>query len=93
MEYYADLSYLSTTMTPLKRVDPFNVKLNEGTAYLMARFSKAAYIRLDDGSPDTAKILADLRAEDAGIVDVTAFSNQGSSAILVEHADYFALAF
>lgn len=80
-------------MTTFKRVDPFNIRLNEGTAYWMARFSKAAYMRLDDGSPDTAKILADLKAEDAGITDVIAFSNESSSAILVEHTDYFALAF
>ena len=48
-------------MTSVKRVDPFNVRLNDGTAYWMARFSKAAYMRLGDGSPDAGGILAGLR--------------------------------
>lgn len=80
-------------MTSVKRVDPFNVRLNDGTAYWMARFSKAAYMRLGDGSPDAGGILAGLRSEDPGIADVIAFHNESSSAILVEHADYYALAF
>lgn len=77
----------------MKRVDPFNIKLNAGTAYWMARFSKAAYTRMNDGSPDAAMILTELQAEDQDIADVIAFHNESSSAILVEHAEYFALAF
>lgn len=80
-------------MTSPKRVEPFNISLNSGTAYWMARFAKVAYHRRGDGSPDAAAILADLQGEDPGVVSVIPFHQKSSSAVLVEHADYFALAF
>jgi triacylglycerol lipase len=74
-------------------VEPFRVGLNGGTAYWMARFSEAAYRRLPDGSPDAVKILAELKADDDGVLAVTPFHDHGASAVLIEHDNYFALAF
>jgi triacylglycerol lipase len=77
----------------MRRIDPFDIKLNEATAYWMARFSKLAYVCKDDGSPNQDAILAELKAEDPEIEGIVPFHAKGSSAILIEHANYFALAF
>lgn len=75
------------------RVEPFVVKLNRGTAYWMASLANAAYIQHPDHAPDVPKILACLKKEDPGIIDVVPFNRDGASALLVEHDHYFALAF
>ncbi len=56
------------------------------------RCARAAYFRKDDGSPDEAAELADL-GTDNGFQAVVPFHQRGASAVLIEHTDYFALAF
>lgn len=75
-----------------RQVQPYHVGLNQGTAYWMARCARAAYFRKDDGSPDEGAVLADL-GSDNGFQAVVSFHQRGSSAVLIEHSDYFALAF
>ena len=80
-------------MTSHQCVEPFQLSINGGTAYWMARCAKTVYQRKQDGSPDANAMLADLQREDPGFVGVVPFHNDNSSAVLVEHADYFTLAF
>jgi hypothetical protein len=64
----------------------------------MARLASVAYTKKDKkddpkGSPDVTKILADLQTEDPKFSSVTGFSKNSSQAILVEHEDFFTMAF
>lgn len=79
----------------MKTVNPYKTTLDSGNAYWMARLASVAYIKKDDpeGSPDVAKILADLKQEDPKFSSVTGFSKNSSQAILVEHEDFFTMAF
>jgi triacylglycerol lipase len=79
----------------MKVVNPYKTTLDSGNAYWMARLASVAYIKKDDalGSPDEAKILADLQKEDPKFSSVTGFSKNSSQAILVEHKDFFTMAF
>jgi triacylglycerol lipase len=79
----------------MKTVNPYKTTLDSGNAYWMARLASVAYIKKDDpeGSPDVAKILANLKQEDPRFSSVTGFSKNSSQAILVEHEDFFTMAF
>ena len=79
----------------MKTINPYKTTLDSGNAYWMARLASVAYIKKDDpkGSPDEAKILADLQQEDPKFSSVTGFPQSSSQAILVEHEDFFTMAF
>jgi predicted lipase len=79
----------------MKTVNPYKTTLDSGNAYWMARLASVAYIKKDDpeGSPDEGKILANLKQEDPRFSSVKGFSKNSSQAILVEHEDFFTMAF
>ena len=79
----------------MKTVNPYKTTLDSGNAYWMARLASVAYLKKDDAlvSPDEAKILADLKQEDPKFSFVEGFSKNSSQAILVEHEDFFTMAF
>ncbi|MGB0894502.1 MAG: lipase family protein [Parashewanella sp.] len=79
----------------MSKVLPYQTGLQAGTAYWMARLSLAAYsphsqIDVDDNSTST---LDQLRAEDANFQEIYRFDNNSSQAILVEHKEYYCMAF
>jgi hypothetical protein len=82
----------------MKTINPYKTTLDSGNAYWMARLASVAYTKKDkkddpEGSPDVTKILADLQKEDPKFSSVTGFSKNSSQAILVEHEDFFTMAF
>ena len=82
----------------MKTINPYKTTLDSGNAYWMARLASVAYTKKDKkddpkGSPDVTKILADLQKEDPKFSSVTGFSKNSSQAILVEHEDFFTMAF
>ncbi|MEB3229366.1 MAG: lipase family protein [Leptolyngbyaceae bacterium] len=77
----------------MKPIEPYKTSLSPNNAYWMATLADLVYHRLDDGSPDEKTILDRLQAEDDEFLSVTGASNQSAQGILVEHDDYFCLAF
>lgn len=77
----------------MKKVDPYKTCLNSSTAYWMARIAKAVYLKKADDAPDEAAILADLQADDAAFSSVLGTNLNSAQAVLIEHQDYFCLAF
>lgn len=78
---------------PSKVVNPYKTSLDAGNAYWMARLAKAVYTKKADGWPDTDKIQQDLQQEDPHFIRVTPANLNSSQGILVEHKNYFAIAF
>ena len=76
-------------MTP--EIQPYKTKLNHGNAYWMARLSDVAYNGKD--KPDEKGILKELKAEDSRFMDVVPSFKDNAQAILVEHEEYFCMAF
>jgi len=76
-------------------VDPYTTGLTAGNAYWMARLSMAVYEKVSESNqlPDRDRILADLRAEDDGFVDVVGADRNSAQAAFVEHANYYCIAF
>lgn len=75
-------------------VQPYTSVLNHDNAYWMARIAKALYEKSpNQGAPDEARILDDLRAEDTGFRSVCGQSKHSAQAALVEHEDYLCMAF
>ena len=77
----------------MKTIEPYKTSLSPNNAYWMARLAKVAYAHLPSGHPDEANILQDLKDEDQQFISVTGTSKDTAQAILVEHNDYFCLAF
>ena len=84
---------MKTIENDLRIIEPYKTSLSKNNAYWMARISKLAYCRHQDGRPDEEKIIADLKAEDKKFISVTGESKNSSQAILVEHEDYFCIGF
>jgi len=82
-------------MNPAVTVDPYNTALSAGNAYWMARISDVVYYKKSDKdyTPDRAVILENLKDEDPKFMSVEPASQNTAQAILVEHEDYFCLAF
>lgn len=78
----------------MKTIEPYKTVLSENNAYWMARIAKAVYMK-ESGSdmPDKEKIKQDLQMEDSGFIEVYPESNNSAQAALVEHKDYYCLAF
>ena len=77
----------------MKPIEPYKTSLSENNAYWMARMASLVYSKHPDGRPDEEKIIANLQAEDEKFISVTGESKNSAQAILVEHQDYFCLAF
>ncbi len=77
----------------MKTIDPYKASLNRETAYWMARIAKIVYLKKADDAPDEAAILADLQAEDSGFISVLGTNHKSAQAALIEHQNYFCLAF
>lgn len=74
-------------------IDPYKTGLNRETAYWMARIAKAVYLKKLDDAPDEAAILVDLQAEDADFISVVGTNRNSAQAALIEHRNYYCLAF
>jgi predicted lipase len=78
----------------MNTVEPYRTILSKGNAYWMARIANAVYHRRPNSDePDKTKILKDLQAEDPKFRDVIPASKNSAQAALIEHEDYFCLAF
>ena len=84
---------MKTIENDLIIIEPYKTSLSKNNAYWMARISKLAYCRHQDGRPDEEKIIADLKAEDKKFISVTGESKNSSQAILVEHEDHLCMGF
>ena len=76
-----------------KSIEPYQTTLSANNAYWMAQLSKLSYVELPDDRPDEVTILETLITEDENFISVTGESQNTAQAILVEHKDYFCLAF
>ncbi|MEM1170857.1 MAG: lipase family protein [Cyanobacteria bacterium P01_H01_bin.35] len=77
----------------MKTIEPYKSSLSANNAYWMAKIARLVYYNRPDDTPDEEKIIADLKAEDEKFISVTGDSKNSAQAILVEHEDYFCLAF
>jgi len=79
----------------MKTVAPYKTTLDPGSAYWMARLSKAVYTQTaeDNQHPDEDAILADLQAEDGGFLSVEGYSKSSAQAAVIEHEEYFCMSF
>lgn len=78
----------------MNSVEPYKTALSKNNAYWMARISHAVYqSKPNSNDPDEAKILQDLKAEDPKFRSVRGESKNSAQAALIEHDDYFCLAF
>lgn len=82
-------------MSSLPNIAPQITKLHPGNAYWMARLAKEIYRSVPDtdGKPDDTAILTSLQQDDPGFIAVDGFNNKSSQAALIEHEDYYCLAF
>lgn len=74
-------------------INPYQTSLNRSTAYWMARIAKAVYLKQADDAPDETAILNDLQAEDSDFTMVFGTSRNSAQAALIEHKNFFCLAF
>ncbi|NEQ96048.1 MAG: lipase family protein [Cyanothece sp. SIO2G6] len=77
----------------MKPVEPYKTSLSPNNAYWMAKLANLVYHKRPDGSPDEEKIFSLLQIEDDEFMSVTGASQQSAQGMLVEHDDYFCLAF
>jgi hypothetical protein len=77
----------------MKTVSPYQTTLNENTAYWMARIAKAVYLKTTDDSPDESAILSELKQDDGSFISVSGTNKNSAQAALIEHENYFCLAF
>ena len=77
------------------KVKPYVTKLDKNNAFWMAKLAQSVYIAKEGKQklPDRDKILAALGGSEAGFVDIVAASQNSAQGMLVEHKDYFCLAF
>lgn len=77
------------------KIKPYTTKLNKDNAYWMAKLSKAVYLAEESKLklPDTQAIMADIGGAEAGFIDIVPASKNSAQGILVEHQDYYCLAF
>ena len=72
---------------------PWTSKYKPINAYWMARFSKVAYKKKTDGSPDVDAIGSELSAIDPKFVDVSGFDAQSSQGVVIKNEEYVVAAF
>jgi hypothetical protein len=84
---------IMTKLTNAIQLDPFTSRYKPINAFMMASFSKVAYCKKDDNTPDTAKILEDLKAVDPKFSDVKGFDAQSSQGIVINHEHFVVAAF
>lgn len=78
----------------MNSVEPYKTGLSKNNAYWMARIAKAVYLKKGKSeAPDEAAILKDLKDEDPKFRSVTGETNNSAQAALIEHDDYFCMAF
>ncbi len=77
----------------MKPIEPYKTSLSENNAYWMAKMANLVYYKHPDGRPDEEKIFTNLKDEDEKFISITGESKNSAQAILVEHQDYFCLAF
>lgn len=71
----------------------YSTRLKPDMALTMARLSKEAYKAKPNGDPDDAAILASLKQTGSGFVSVSGTGKNSAQAVLIEHEDYFCMAF
>ncbi|MFY8272584.1 lipase family protein [Pseudoalteromonas sp. SSDWG2] len=78
-----------------KAISPYTTKLHKGNAYWMAVLSDFVYLHMEDSqrTPDKVGILTRLQALDSSFMDVVVASKNSAQGMMVEHQDYFCLAF
>lgn len=76
-------------------INPYTTKLNHGNAYWMARLSDVVYNSKSgsDPAPDEEVILGKLKADDSGFIKIVPVAVDNAQAMLVEHEQYFCMAF
>lgn len=77
----------------MNSVEPYKTTLCKSNAYWMARIAKAVYLKKADDAPDEAAILKDLKDEDPKFKSVHGVSKNSAQGALIEHDDYFCMAF
>lgn len=78
---------MEVSPTVNREVSPYTTSLYSGNAYWMARLASKVY------TDDVREILDDLSNEDANFIEVYPYNQVSSQAILVEHDQYFCMAF
>ncbi|MEH6627013.1 MAG: lipase family protein [Motiliproteus sp.] len=78
-----------------RQLIPYKSKLDQGTAYWMARLSKVVYFKTSPKNdlPHEEKILKNLQAEDPGFISVKGYNNNSAQGALIEHKDYLCMVF
>ena len=71
----------------------YSTRLNKDMALTMAQLSKEVYKKNDSGNPDEKAILDSLKRTDNGFVSVFGTGKNSAQAALIEHEDYFCMAF
>jgi predicted lipase len=78
----------------MNSVEPYKTTLSKNNAYWLARIAKAVYLKKPNSdAPDEAAILKDLKDEDPKFRSVLGESKNSAQAALIEHDDYFCMAF
>ncbi|MFQ5597194.1 MAG: Mbeg1-like protein [Nitrospiria bacterium] len=79
----------------MEPVQPYTTTLNSANTYWMAHIAKAVYTRRTkkNPAPNEEKILKNLQKQDPAFRSVTGYSKNSAQAALIEHADYFCMAF
>jgi predicted lipase len=77
------------------QVSGYKTKLDQANAYWMAKMSGLVYLTRSatDQHPCEEKILTLLQAEDPGFISVTGACRNSAQAALIEHANYYCMAF
>ncbi len=77
------------------KVSPYKTQLDRGTAYWMARLSKAVYKQQSNTNqkPHETQILKDLKSEDGDFISVKGYDKNSAQAALIEHNDYLCMVF
>jgi len=82
----------------MTNVEPYKTTLSQGNAYWMAKIAKEIYKSQsdhpkDNHTPDKVSILTNLQKEDKNFIAVFPISKNSAQAALIQHKDYFCLAF
>lgn len=79
----------------LPKASPATSDLNSGNAYWMARIAREVYksVSVQDDRPDEEAILNSLKTDDPRFIKVFGVNNNSAQAALIEHEDYYCVAF
>ncbi len=82
-----------TKLTDQMQLKPLTSRYAPVNAYWMAKFSKLAYRKRADGSPDVEAIKTELYGIDKKFSEVQGFDAKSSEGIVIKHEDFVVAAF